>query len=113
MPNLRHTKYKILDTDKDYYSYLLRNRNVKNIEFYGTPVLSNPTVSDRSSVQTIPHIWSYGNRLYNLAYQYYGDQRYWWVIAWWNGYAIEAEIPLGAQLKIPISIEEALIALGV
>ena len=113
MPNLRHRKYETIETNEDYYSHLLKKRNVKNIEHYATPILSNPYVSDRANTQTIPHIWSYGNRLYNLAYQYYGDQRYWWVIAWWNGYAIEAEIPLGTLLQIPINIEEALTALGV
>ena len=52
-------------------------------------------------------------RLDHLANKFYKNPRYWWVIAWWNSYPTEAEIPLGARLAIPLSLEDALSALGV
>jgi nucleoid-associated protein YgaU len=113
MPNRRYRKTTIINTDEEYYSSLVSKRGVKNVDHHVTPFLNNPTVGDRRRIKTIPHIWRYGDRLYKLADQYYGDSRYWWVIAWWNGYSLEADIKLGSKLLIPVNLEEALTALGV
>ena len=74
--------------------------------------MRNPSVRQRAAVTTNKHIWKYGDRLYKLADQYYGDSRFWWVIAWWNGYGVEADIKTGAVLYIPIDIVIALKVLG-
>ena len=113
MPNKRYRNTLTRENESDYYSSLRKKRGVNKITHHKTPVLRNPTVADRIRISSIPHIWSYGDRLYKLADQYYGDSRYWWVIAWWNGYALEADITTGTKLKIPLSIEQALNALGV
>ncbi|HAW80769.1 MAG TPA: hypothetical protein DCX27_14280 [Balneola sp.] len=113
MPNKRYRNTLTRENESDYYSSLRDKRGVNKITQYKTPVLKNPTVAERARVSSIPHIWSYGDRLYKLADQYYGDSRYWWVIAWWNGRAIESDIALGTKLKIPLNIEQALDALGV
>jgi len=70
--------------------------------------MRNPTSRQRSRIMSTKHIWKYGDRLYNLAHQYYGDARFWWVIAWWNGYGVEAAIKTGASLVIPLDVSEAL-----
>ena len=64
-------------------------------------------------MNTTLHIWKYGDRLYKLANKYYGDSRYWWVIAWWNSFPTEASITLGTPLRIPLNLEQALIVLEV
>ena len=68
----------------------------------------NPDVEDRVSVTTDTHIWSYGDRYYKLADKYYGDSKYWWVIAWYNGYPTEATIEIGNVIEIPVNLEDAL-----
>ena len=55
----------------------------------------------------------FGDRMDNLANKYYGDSRYWWVIAWWNSFPTEASITLGTPLSIPLNLEQALIVLEV
>lgn len=75
---------------------------------YATPKLYNPTARDRATVKTTKHLWKYGDRLYKLAYQYYGDENFWWVIAWYNGYPTEAHIKTGSILWVPLNIEAAL-----
>ena len=113
MPNKRYRKTNTRINDSEYYESLRKKRNVKRITQYKTPSLVNPTVADRINIRTIPHIWSYGDRFYKLADQYYGDSRYWWVIAWWNSYPIEANLDLGTLIKIPLNLESTLDALGV
>ena len=76
-------------------------------------MMANPSFSARVNVKTSKHIWKYGDRFYSLAHTYYGDARYWWVIAWWNSYGVEADVKNGALLTIPINLTDALKVLGV
>tara|TARA_Y100001938_G_scaffold69128_1_gene95925 strand:+ start:395 stop:733 length:339 start_codon:yes stop_codon:yes gene_type:complete len=112
MPS-RYNKSRKIFNNTEYYEPLRKSRDLKEVEQYATFPLANPTVSQRASTVTNTHIWKYGDRLYNLAHQYYGDTRYWWVIAWWNGYCMESQIKTGAVIYIPLNLEEALPALGV
>lgn len=109
----RYNKYRILAESSEYYAPLRTKRDLKIIRHYETPMLKNPSQRARRSVTANSHIWKYGDRLYNLASQYYGDSRFWWVIAWWNGVPCESEIKNGSVIRIPINIESALKALGV
>lgn len=104
----RYVKAPIFTNSNEFYEPLRKSRGLKAIVQYGTPTLYNPTVAERSRVETTQHLWKYGDRLYNLAYKYYGDQGFWWVIAQYNGYPTEAHIPTGATLWIPLSLEKAL-----
>jgi nucleoid-associated protein YgaU len=113
MPDKRTRKEIPTENASEYYSPLREKRGVKKISQFKTPVLKNPTIKDRTRIKTITHMWKYGNRLYNLSNQFYGDSSYWWVIAWWNGVSTEAQIKLGTVLYIPLNIEDALDALGV
>ena len=110
MPS-RYPKANIVKNDNEYYSSLRRGN--RTISRYGTPVLKNPTDAERASLKTSPHIWKYGDRFYKLADQYYGDVRYWWVIAWYNSIPTEATISNGDVIDIPINIQKALRVLGV
>jgi len=48
-----------------------------------------------------------------MANQYYGDVRFWWIIAWYNGAPTEANLKVGDAIEIPLNIEDALRVLGV
>jgi|TARA_Y100000034_G_scaffold18667_1_gene20731 hypothetical protein len=109
----RYRNDQILLNSSEYYKPLRETRGLKVIRQYETPMLTNPSVADRTRITADTYLWGYGDRLYKLAYQYYGDARFWWVIAWWNGIPAESEIPNGAVIAIPINIEDALKALGV
>ena len=109
----RYKKSRKITNSCEYYAPLRKSRNLKKIIHYGTMKVKNPSIEERTKVKTTMHIWKYGDRLYNLAHKFYGDSRYWWVIAWWNAYGVEADIKTGATLAIPLSIEDALNVLGV
>ena len=112
MPS-RYTKTQKLSNNSEYYSFLRKKRHVRNIVQYATPKLYNPSPSARASLVVDTHIWKYGDRFYNLASQYYGDVRYWWVIAWYNAYPTEAHLKPGMVIQIPVNLQATLEILGV
>ena len=109
----RHNKRGILSNDAEYYEPLREQRGLKRMRHYSTPRMKNPTVAQRARMTSDKHIWKYGDRLYTLADKYYSDSNFWWVIAWWNGYGVEADIKKGAVLSIPLDISSAIKILGV
>jgi len=113
MPS-RYIRSRILNNDIEFYEFLRKKRgNVKNINHLDTPILKQPSIIERANLATTNHIWKYGDRFYNLAFQYYKDPEYWWVIAWYNGYPTEFDVRKGDVLSIPLNLEKALFALGV
>ena len=77
----RYTKSNKIKNSSKYYEPLRKSRGLKSVTQYATPTLYNPDVKGRRKVETTKHLWKYGARLYKLACQYDGDQRYWWLIA--------------------------------
>ena len=109
----RYSDTKLFLNNTEYYMPLKKKRGVKNIVHHGTPVLKNPSVADRAMIASTSYIWKYGDRFYQVADAYYGVVRFWWVIAWFNGYPTEADIFPGDVITIPTNISEALRVLGV
>ena len=108
----RYTSSRIINNNIEFYEFLRRSRGVKNIKQYSTIRLKNPSVSERQLANTVTHVWTYGDRYFKLAAQYYGRPEYWWVIAWWNGRPTEADVDRGTALQIPVNLEQALQILG-
>lgn len=108
----RYTSAKIINNNIEFYEFLRRKRGVKNIKQYATIRLKNPSAGERQLASTVAHVWSYGDKYFKLAAQYYGRPEYWWVIAWWNGRPTEADIDNGTSIQIPTNLEQALQILG-
>ena len=108
----RYKSSKIFNNSLDYYEYLRENRNIKIIDHYATPILKNPTIAERTRIISNSHIWSFGDRFYKLADQYYGNSEYWWVIAWYNSTPTEVDLSYGNIIEIPINLTSVLQALG-
>jgi hypothetical protein len=109
----RYRKYNILYNSSEYYSFLRTKRDLKGVRQYETPVMRQPSVNDRIGVPSTTYIWKYGDRFYKLAHTHYGDPTYWWIIAWYNGFATEVDIKNGDLISIPLSLEDALRVLGI
>ena len=88
-------------TKEKMHKELLDKRGVKHIKHYTTPVLSHPTVEERSKYTQELHVWSVGDRYYKLAHKHYGDSKYWWVIAHWNLKPTEGHLNLGDAVRFP------------
>jgi hypothetical protein len=98
----------ILRNDDELYSEVLRKRGVSYIDQYATPILNHPNAQQISSLRRISHVWKMGDRFYKLADKYYGDSRYWWVIAWYNQVPTESHIETGQVLRIPTPLNKIL-----
>jgi hypothetical protein len=110
----RYNRYKILNNNSKYYRFLRKERNdLANIRHYETPILYQPDVIDRANLNTTTHIWAVGDRYYNLADQYYGDPKLWWIIAWYNGRPTESDCFPGDLLTIPLQAAAVLALLGI
>ncbi len=98
--------------ESEYYDFLKKKRGLKKIVQFGTPVMFHPGLVSRTLLTTTSYVWATGDHFYKLAHTYYGDSRFWWVIAWYNGYPTEADIKKGALIEIPSNLEDGLRVLG-
>jgi len=99
--------------DNEFYKTFFEQREVKSIKQFSTPKLKNITQDQISSLSTISHIWSTGDRYSKLAYDHYGDSRLWWVIAWFNKKPTESHLEYGDLIYIPHPLERILDYMGV
>ena len=90
MARYEHTKIK--------QSVVTRGRYPKpyNITSYRTTIYSTIPETDSD----IYVITQHGDRLDNLAFQFYGDQSLWWYIAKANNLSFMT-LPIGTSLRIP------------
>lgn len=57
-------------------------------------------------LQAQQFVLSEGQRLDTVAANFYGESKYWWVIAAASGIGWQCQVPPGTLLKIPTSIED-------
>ena len=99
---------RLLQNDLEEYSEFFRDRDVKQITHFGTGVLRYPSVAQITTLQSIKRVWAVGDRYYKLAHKYYGDSRYWWVIAWFNKKPTDQHLKTGDLVKVPVPLRDAL-----
>lgn len=95
------------------YDEFFRERGVKYIKHYRTGRMAYPTRAQLKKLMTIQHIWKMGDRYEKLAFQYYGDAKMWWVIAWINKRPAELTNRVGDAIFIPTSLENVLSLLNI
>ena len=116
MPLSRYNKRQIIiNTNEEYLvSDIFKKRGLNN----GTPQFDTPDLSEQDSavesqIVAVDVVWNVGSKYYNLAKEYYGDEEYWWVIAWYNLTPFEADNSPGDIISIPTPLEAALSKYGV
>ncbi len=62
-----------------------------------TNILNNTTVDE--------YVWCAGDRYSSIAFKYYGDVRFWWVIAWFNKKPMDFMMQPGDVVVIPRNID--------
>ena len=110
---IRYNKRSILNNTRPIDRKRVTKRNTNSLTYFSADSLKHPTQEDYNRIGSKPVIWNETTRLSNLAQQYLGNFEYWWVIAWYNGVAIEAQISTGKVLYIPLNLEDTLNILGV
>ena len=89
----------------DVYKDILERRGVKKIKQYKTVALRQV---DRGQIPFFNYQWGIGDSYAKLSYQYYGDPKYWYIIARFNNKPTEADIVVGEMIYIPSSLSIAL-----
>ena len=109
MPYSRYTgRGTFINRDPKYRSAFFENRAVEQIEQYESPDINHPTQEQMDSLNNSSVRWDSASKLYNLAYDYYGDASYWWVIAWYNRKPTEAHFKVGDIVYVPLPLERVL-----
>tara|TARA_R100001086_G_scaffold54967_1_gene24657 strand:+ start:142 stop:480 length:339 start_codon:yes stop_codon:yes gene_type:complete len=103
----------IITNDFDIYKTVFEKRGVKKIQHYVNNFINQITPEQRSELQIIDHVWRRGDHFYKLAFLYYGDPTYWWVIASYNKTPTEANLKFGNLVFIPTPLETILTFYGV
>ncbi len=94
--------------NSERYSEVFEDRGIKFVKQYSTPELSHPNYRQILQLEQVEHLWKMGDRFYKLAAKHYGDEKLWWIIAWYNKTPTESHVKLGQVLKIPSPISRVL-----
>ena len=97
-----------LNDDKNYKNVFFKRRGIEKTFQYESPVLSYPTNDYISDLNNISEVWKATDKLYNISNDYYGSPNYWWVIAWYNKKASEAEFKTGDLYYVPLPLDKVL-----
>ena len=97
-----------LNDNKEYKKVFFKDRDVHQIFQYGSARFNYPSNEQINSLQSIPHVWTSTDKLYNLAYDYYQDPKMWWVIAWYNKKPTESHFKVGEVIYVPKPLSEVL-----
>ena len=100
MPS-RYDDRRIFTNTDDIYFHILEERGLERIVQYDTAIFKKLKKSDIKRISTTQRIWTTGDRLFKMASEYYGDPRYWWIIARWNGRPTESHFKPGDIVSIP------------
>ena len=87
---------------------VLESRGLQQVSHYTTKTLKSLTSQQIGSLSLITHYWSSQDRYWKLSTKYYGDPKYWWVIAWYNNKPIEAMLKVGDAISIPSPLDQIL-----
>jgi hypothetical protein len=91
-----------------YKAAFYNQRGIKQLYQYSVPRIFYPSATRRENLENIPLVWKATDTLYNISHRYYGSPQYWWVVAWYNKRASEAEFSTGDVYYVPLPIEDVL-----
>jgi len=111
----RYNERFIRTTDEDEYVFspIFKKRGVTSINNFSTAVLLYPNPSELADITEITTVWGVGSKYFNLAKEYYGEEQYWWIIAWYNLRPLETDFKPGDVVIIPTPLETILSNFGI
>ena len=112
MPFRRYSGTKIIRNDNDLYDEFLDKKDLRSIRQFASPRFIKVGDDVKDNIPQVIHTWRLGDRYYKLAFEYYGDSRYWWIIALFNGRPTESHIKNGDQIRIPLPYEDVMLLYG-
>tara|TARA_Y100001937_G_scaffold128371_1_gene204263 strand:+ start:2502 stop:2846 length:345 start_codon:yes stop_codon:yes gene_type:complete len=103
----RNEKRDILVNDHPLYRKMIKERGIEFIRHFSKMKISYIPPESMGNLTIVDHVYATGDSLMKLAHRYYGDVRYWWILAAFNKKPIDNLIKLGDIVHIPFPLEEA------
>ena len=106
----RYNEREVITTNDSQYtlSSIFKKRGVTSIDNFASPQLNYLTSQDYVNILETTRIWGVGSKYFKLAKEFYDDEEYWWVIAWYNLKPLETDFNVGDVVYIPTPLEEIL-----
>ncbi len=112
MPFDRLSNRVIFKNDDILYDETFNKKGVNFINQYDTAEMSYPSQEDLVHLKYDTRIWKTGDRLYKIAFETYGDSRYWWIIAQFNKKPTDHHFKIGDTFYVPLNLEDVLSTYG-
>jgi hypothetical protein len=91
------------------YSEFLEKTGVSKIDHYRIISFGSPhSIEFREEITVIAHTMAAGDKLSKVAFEYYGDAKLWWVLAWFNSLPTDASYRIGATIEVPFPLQDVL-----
>lgn len=114
MATTRFNKRAIFANANDsLYHRQLKSQGTDRIVQYTSGNLTYPTVEQIQQLQIETHIWTTGDAFFKLAFKYYNDVDYWWIIPFFNKKPTEQHFQVGDVVYIPLPLYEILSIMSV
>lgn len=108
----RYDGRQILKNASSLYKEHFRERGVKFVKSYDTPILRYPTAEEIAEFTIVTHTWGVGSAAWKLAQIHYGDPVLWYVICFYNEVFSEVEFKVGQTVYVPLPLEKVLRSFG-
>lgn len=96
------------NSDETYRDFMNRT-GATSIRHFGLITYGDPSQeSFLSEIEIMQHLYSTGDSLSKIAYKYYGQAKYWWVIAWFNSRPTDFHCSNGDTILVPLPLETAI-----
>ena len=96
------------NSDKVYETYI-REAGIKKIQHMGLTFFGDAKDDlFLRNIRIMKHSYAVGDTLSKISYKYYGDSRYWWVLAWFNGKPLDFHCKIGDNIVVPMPLQDAL-----
>jgi len=104
----RHGTTNTVRNEEELYEEFFEERGVNGITHYRTAKWNVLTPEIRSKFIREKYVWKAGDSYQKLAFDFYGNPKLWWVLAWYNMAPTEGHMKVGQILYVPKPIEKVL-----
>jgi hypothetical protein len=108
----RNNNRTIFNNNDSLYDQKFKDRGVTSISQFKSADLKYPTPEQIATLERINHIWKHGDSFEKLAYLYYKDSTFWWVIPFFNQKPTEQHYSIGDNVYIPLPLYAVMNVLG-
>ena len=106
----RDSSRDILANNTESIADVLSRRGLTEIEHHSKIDLKSVSMVVRAELNQNgkKHIFKLGDRLFKIAFDEYGDSKYWYLLAWWNKKPTDFHCKIGDIIYIPKPLQEVL-----